>query len=137
MSPAPPRPPRPDTPPAEDSMAGGGQRGPGRIDKQGRIDDINATATLQGTSHCSCLEHCFSFLNTEMFVAGTAVTFVIVKQIASNLEANLVQDGSARCERERIENSCVRAVGVQISSSQLLGHNSEHFGAFSCYQDER
>ncbi len=60
--PAPPDPPRPDppqTPPAEDSMAGGGQGGPGRIDKQGRIDYINATATLQGTSHCSCLEHCF------------------------------------------------------------------------------
>ncbi len=59
------RPPRGQPPPAEDSMADGGQGGPGRIDKQGRIDDINATATLQGTSHCSCLEHCFSFGDSD------------------------------------------------------------------------
>ncbi len=43
-------PPRPDPPPAEDSIAGGGQGGPGRIDKQGRIDDINATAVALSTA---------------------------------------------------------------------------------------
>ncbi len=56
-----PEPPCSQTPP-EVSMAGGGQGGPGRIDKQRRIDDINAAAMLQGTSNCSCLEHCFLFL---------------------------------------------------------------------------
>ena len=66
--PLPPLPPQPDPPPAEDSMAGGGQGGPGRIDKQGRIDDINAAAMLQGTSHCSCLEHCFSLVVTVVDV---------------------------------------------------------------------
>ena len=45
------------TPPV-DSMTGGRQGGQGRIDEQGRIDDITDTTR---TSHCSCLEHCFLF----------------------------------------------------------------------------
>ncbi len=45
------------------SMTGGRLGGQGRIDEQGRIDDIT---TLQGTSHCSCLEHCFLFVFLQM-----------------------------------------------------------------------
>ncbi len=53
-------------------MAGGRQGGQGRIDEQGRIDDITDAArdfAPQGTLHCSCLEHCFLFCFPTRFKA--------------------------------------------------------------------
>ncbi len=66
---------------------------------QGRIDDITGQ---QGTSHCSCLEHCFLFLKRQCYYMG-----------------NLAMQKSSTVVRVSGACQCVRPVVLKSTCTQL------------------
>ncbi len=76
-----PEPPSPNPPlhgppfPLPDPPIGGG--GPARlVEEKEDKEELMTSPTPQGTSHCSCLEHCFLFSRCVNFVSGNRVQFV-------------------------------------------------------------
>ncbi len=54
-------------------------------------EELTALPTLQGTSHCSCIEHCFLFMNTSVIMSVSGIPSQLGDQTVSRFLSHVSQ----------------------------------------------